>query len=137
MAALLLPPTTQEARAQALTGSIVGNVTDSSGGSIPYAAVTITETGAEQVRAGTTNATGSYDFDAVQPGSCPAHLEREAIGLLLGKRCGESVDLQHEPVGLLPDQQILKRPRRFGNGHTASKAFTAVCSWYLTTQEEP
>jgi hypothetical protein len=30
------------------------------------------------------------------------HLQREAVGLLLGKRRGKSVSLQHKPVSLLP-----------------------------------
>src|SRR6266540_966526 len=47
------------------------------------------------------------------------YLQREAVSLLLGKRRGESVYLQHEPVSLLPYQQILKRPGWFGNGHSA------------------
>jgi len=47
----------------------------------------------------------------------PTHLQRETIRLLLGKHRGESVHLQHKPVRLLPDQQILKRPRWFRNGH--------------------
>jgi len=42
----------------------------------------------------------------------------QRISLGLGKRGGESVHLQYEAVGLLPDQQILKRPGWFGNGHT-------------------
>ena len=66
---LLLPPTTQKAWGQALTGSIVGNVTDSSGAAVPDAAVTITETGTQQVRSGPTQRAGSYDFEAVQPGA--------------------------------------------------------------------
>src|SRR6266536_188286 len=40
-------------------------------------------------------------------------------GLLLGKRRGERVYLQHEPVSLLPYQQILKRPGWFRKGHRA------------------
>jgi hypothetical protein len=31
---------------------------------------------------------------------------------MLRKRCREGINLQHEPVGLLPYQQILKTPGR-------------------------
>src|ERR1022692_476919 len=48
---------------------------------------------------------------------CTTPLQREAGGLLLGKHRGESVYPQHEPVSLLPDQQILKRPGWFRSGH--------------------
>jgi len=65
--AVVLLPTTQNAWAQSLTGSIVGNVSDSSGAAVPDAAVTITETGTQQTRSGTTSATGSYDSEAAQP----------------------------------------------------------------------
>src|SRR5579862_8950938 len=67
-AVLLLPSAAPKVWAQSLTGSIVGNVTDSSGASVPDAAVTITETGTQQIRRSTTNTVGSYDFEAVQPG---------------------------------------------------------------------
>jgi len=48
---------------------------------------------------------------------CATQLQTEPVGLLSGKRRGESVRLQHEPMSLLPYQQILKRPGWFGNGH--------------------
>jgi ethanolamine utilization microcompartment shell protein EutS len=65
---LLVPPTMQTAWGQALTGSIVGNVLDNSGAAVPGAAVTITETGKQQVRSSLTDSAGRYDFEAVQPG---------------------------------------------------------------------
>src|SRR5262249_21932144 len=65
---LFLQPLAQRTSGQALTGSIVGNVTDRTGASVPDAAVTITDTGTQQTRSALTNSTGSFSFDAVQPG---------------------------------------------------------------------
>lgn len=58
-----------ESRAQILYGSLVGNVTDSTGSAIPGAQVMITndETGTE--RASETNETGVYRFSTIQPGT--------------------------------------------------------------------
>jgi len=58
-----------ESRAQILYGSLVGNVTDSTGSAIPGAQVMITndETGTE--RTSETNETGVYRFSTIQPGT--------------------------------------------------------------------
>src|SRR5262245_42095699 len=56
------------AGAQVLYGSLVGNVNDETGAAVPGATVTIRnkQTGTE--RDVTTDATGAYRFDTVQPG---------------------------------------------------------------------
>ena len=57
------------AGAQVLYGTLVGNVTDSSGGAVPGATVTLINTATNLAREATTNAEGVYRFVNVQPGS--------------------------------------------------------------------
>nr|MBA3438892.1 DUF2012 domain-containing protein [Pyrinomonadaceae bacterium] len=54
--------------AQALYGSITGNVVDANGGAIPGASVTITNVGTNQSREATTEDSGSYTFTNVEAG---------------------------------------------------------------------
>jgi len=69
LAALLFVAWSPRAGAQVLYGSLVGNVGDESGAAVPGATVTIRnkETGA--AREATTDASGAYRFDTVQPGT--------------------------------------------------------------------
>jgi outer membrane receptor protein involved in Fe transport len=55
--------------AQVLYGSIVGNVQDSSGATLPGATVTITSQETNLVRTAVTNETGAYSFTNVQAGT--------------------------------------------------------------------
>jgi len=55
--------------AQVLTGSIVGNVTDSSNAVVPGAQVTIRDVDTNQIRSTATSATGSYSFESIPPGA--------------------------------------------------------------------
>ena len=55
--------------AQALYGSIVGNVTDKSAAAIPGATVKIINKGTNQVRESITNSEGSFNFPTVQTGT--------------------------------------------------------------------
>src|SRR2546426_11424504 len=57
------------AGAQVLYGSIVGNVTDSTGGALPGAAVTITHEETRRTRETVTNAEGNYTFTAGETGT--------------------------------------------------------------------
>jgi hypothetical protein len=57
---LLFASTTSRARAQAVTGTILGTVTDASGAVIGGATVTLTHTGTGLVRTVTTDASGEY-----------------------------------------------------------------------------
>ena len=56
------------AGAQVLYGSLVGNVSDDTGAAVPGATVTIHNKGTGTSRDTTTDATGAYRFDTVQPG---------------------------------------------------------------------
>ena len=65
MAALFAVPA---AHAQAVSGTIVGTVTDPSGASVPNAQVTLTLTGQGTVHTVTTNASGNYTEPDLPPG---------------------------------------------------------------------
>ena len=57
------------AHAQVLYGSIVGNVTDGTGGALPGATVTITNAGTKATREAVTDSQGRYQFSTVQSGT--------------------------------------------------------------------
>jgi len=57
------------ASAQVLYGSLVGNVTDPNGAVVPNAAVTVTDQATGIVTSTTTDASGVYQFIALQPGT--------------------------------------------------------------------
>ncbi len=54
---------------QAVNGNLVGTVTDSTGGLVTGAKVTIVENGTGSTRSGTTNERGGYAFSIVEPGT--------------------------------------------------------------------
>ena len=51
------------------TGALTGTLTDPSGGSIPNATVTLTNTQTNQTRTATTGTDGSYRFPLIPPGT--------------------------------------------------------------------
>ena len=57
------------ASAQAVTGTLLGNVTDSSGAAVPGATVTATEDQTNVSRTAVTNETGYYIFSSLQNGT--------------------------------------------------------------------
>ena len=57
------------AHAQVLYGSVVGNVEDSSGATLPGATVTLTNKGTGLVQTAVTGETGSFTFTNVQAGT--------------------------------------------------------------------
>ena len=68
IALLLLLTLPAAAGAQVLYGSLVGNVSDDTGAAVPGATVTIHNKGTGTSRDTTTDTTGAYRFDTVQPG---------------------------------------------------------------------
>ncbi|PYT18427.1 MAG: TonB-dependent receptor, partial [Acidobacteria bacterium] len=74
---------------QAVNGSLLGTVTDSSGGSIPNAKVTITETNTGVSRSVTTNESGNYSFSDVPPGTYTVVAEQ--AGFKRASRAGVDV----------------------------------------------
>lgn len=55
--------------AQAVNANLLGTVKDQTDASIPNATVTITENKSGASKTATTNASGNYDFEAIQPGT--------------------------------------------------------------------
>src|SRR5215813_1745019 len=74
--ATLLLISSSPALGQAVTGSIVGSVTDASGAAIAGAKVTITETSTGVARATTTNAEGGYVLPYLSPGAYKVEIEK-------------------------------------------------------------
>ncbi|HEY2946242.1 MAG TPA: carboxypeptidase-like regulatory domain-containing protein, partial [Vicinamibacteria bacterium] len=65
-AVLLLLP--EPARAQAVKGTLLGTVTDTTGAAVPGATVTVTEVQTGISRSATTNASGNYTFSNLKDG---------------------------------------------------------------------
>jgi hypothetical protein len=65
----VLMVTAVNVHAQALYGSLVGNVVDQTGAIVPGATVTITQKETNQTRAQTTPENGAYSFPNLQPGT--------------------------------------------------------------------
>ena len=64
---------------QAVTGSLLGAVTDSSGATVPNAKVTITEMRTGISRSTQTNASGNYAFPTLEPGTFRVAVERQGF----------------------------------------------------------
>ena len=75
-AALLVPA---PAHAQAVTGTLLGNVTDSTGGAVPGATVVATETRTNISRTTTTNEAGYYIFSSLQNGTYSVDAELQGF----------------------------------------------------------
>src|SRR6266571_6898114 len=69
----------QLANAQVVSGSMVGNVTDAAGGSVPGARVKITLTTTNDSRTVQTDATGAYTISTVTPGIYRVEITREGF----------------------------------------------------------
>ena len=65
--------------AQTPTGEITGTVSDSTGGVVPDANVTVTNTGTGAQRSAKTNDSGIYDFAALTPGTYNLKIEKEGF----------------------------------------------------------
>src|SRR6516225_8654057 len=64
------------AYSQAVNGTLLGTVTDSSGAVIPNAKVLINETNTNVSRSGNTNESGNYVFPDVPPGTYSVTIEQ-------------------------------------------------------------
>ncbi|MDP8983345.1 MAG: carboxypeptidase regulatory-like domain-containing protein [Acidobacteriota bacterium] len=108
---------------QAVNGSLVGTVTDSSGASAPSAKVTLTETNTGIVRTTQTNESGNFTFSDLPPGTYA--VTAELSGFKKAARAGvdvlvnttERVDLQLQPgsssetVNVTAETPMLKTER--------------------------
>ncbi len=61
---------------QAVNGTVVGTVTDSTGGTVPQAQVTITDVNTNVSRSATTDASGYYSFPALPPSTYRVRVEK-------------------------------------------------------------
>ena len=86
-AALIVPST---ASAQAVTGTLLGNVTDTTGAAVPGATVTARETQTNVSRTVTTNETGYYILSSLQNGTYAVEAELQGFKKVLR----EGVQLQ-------------------------------------------
>ena len=88
---------------QAVNGTIVGTVTDSQGGSIANAKITLVETNTKIVRTRQTNESGSYGFPDLPPGTYSVEAQTAGFkkelktGILLEANTSPRVDLRLEP----------------------------------------
>jgi hypothetical protein len=80
---------------QTLTGTLVGSVTDSSGGTIGNAKVTITETNTNVSRSTQTNDSGNYIFPELPPGTYNVVVEQQ--GFRRESRAGVEVLVNTNP----------------------------------------
>ena len=75
--------------AQAVSASLVGTITDTSGGAVPDSKVTIIETNTGVSRSGQTNESGNYTFSNLRPGVYTVVAERS--GFKKASRAGVDV----------------------------------------------
>ncbi len=100
--ALLLSGVACGLYAQAVRGSLLGTVTDATGGVVPGAKVTITEINTGISRGMETNASGNYSFPALEPGRYRVTVEqagfrtaiREGVDVLLNTTVRADLVLQ-------------------------------------------
>ena len=83
---LALGVLTTDVRGQAVTGSIVGNVTDPGGAAVAGAKITITETSTGIARAAVTNSDGGYVVPYLAPGTYKVEVEKTGFKKFLGSR---------------------------------------------------
>jgi hypothetical protein len=74
-----------DARAQVLFGSLVGNVTDTSGAAVPGAIVKITETSTGQTRDLVSNLSGQYTISTIPAGTYEVSVSKEGFRTFLAK----------------------------------------------------
>jgi Carboxypeptidase regulatory-like domain len=91
------------ALSQAVNGSLVGMVTDSSGAAVPTARITVIETNTGVRRSINTNESGNYTFSDLPPGTYTVTAEQTGFkrasraGIALVVNSTERVDLMLEP----------------------------------------
>lgn len=91
---LSLVSTVSPSWGQAVYGTIVGTVTDSSGGAIPGAKVTITDTGRDVTQSTTTNESGNYAQRFLIAGSYRVRIESGGFKVFVQDKIPVSVDTE-------------------------------------------
>ncbi|MCU1259786.1 MAG: TonB-dependent receptor, plug, partial [Bryobacterales bacterium] len=91
------------AYSQAVNGTLLGTVTDTSGGSVASAKVTLTETNTRIVKIGQTNASGNYAFPDIPPGLYSVEVEMAGFkkeikgGITVEANTSPRADIQLQP----------------------------------------
>src|SRR6185312_1669144 len=101
---------------QAVNGSLVGTITDSSGGVVPNAKVTILEVNTNASRDSTTNDSGNYSFTDLPPGTYRVDVEakgfkhevRSGIDVLVNQT--PRVDMQIQPGAVSETIEVSGEP---------------------------
>jgi len=108
---------------QAVTGSLLGTVTDSSGGAVPNAKITITEVNTGSGRSTEVNDSGNYSFPSLEPGTYKIAAEctgfrttvREHVVLLVNTTVRADLVLQpgqiNETVTVTAESALLQTDR--------------------------
>jgi hypothetical protein len=95
--------TASMAFSQAVNATLLGTVTDASGGVVPNAKVTITETNTGVSRAAQTNESGNYTFPDLSPGTYTVAIEQSGFkkerraGVVVEVNSSTRVDMQLQP----------------------------------------
>ncbi|MBC8164326.1 MAG: TonB-dependent receptor [Bryobacteraceae bacterium] len=111
---LLVLAVSLAAQGQTITGSVTGSVTDTSGGAIPNASVTLKSETTAESRSINTNETGDYVFNAVIPGSYVLRIEKEGFntierpGLVLTATQRLAVGSLQMPIGALSERVTIE-----------------------------
>ena len=101
---------------QAVNGSLVGTVTDSSGGVVPNAKITILEVNTGATRNSNTNDSGNYSFTDLPPGTYRVDVEatgfkhevRSGIDVLVNQT--PRVDMQIQPGAVSETIEVSGEP---------------------------
>lgn len=108
---------------QAVSGSLLGTVTDASGASVPNAKVVITERNTGISRSADTNQSGNYSFPNLEPGTYRVSVEqqgfrkavKEGVDVLVNSSVRADLQLQPgaitETVNVVADVAILQTDR--------------------------
>src|SRR3954468_18519688 len=126
------------ARAQAVSGGLVGNLTDQSGLAMPGATVTITETNTNISKSTTSNESGSYSFPSLKDGTYKVVAELSGFkkvvrdGVIVAVNTTVRVDFKlevgalEEAVTVQADSPVLQTDRSDTGRIIESKMGTAL-----------
>jgi len=103
-------------KGQAVTANMVGTITDTTGAIIPDATVTITETVTGISNVAQTNASGNFDFEAIQPGTYSVTVEKNGFSKVVSEHVGVvvnstvRVDLALHPGSVTESIHVTEEP---------------------------
>src|SRR6266581_1021172 len=101
---------------QAVNATLLGTITDSSGGVIPNAKVTVTEVNTGVTRSGQTNESGNYTFPDLAPGQYAVAVELQGFkkenrkDIALAVNTSTRVDIQLTPGNVTETVEVSGAP---------------------------